>query len=200
MIIQKDTHNLTHEQKISFVLLLVFGIVAIGLGVLKIRNTLYKPFALSNNIPSTIKMLVDNVNYLQYRDTDKDGLTDFEELYVYKTSPYVADTDSDGVDDKTELGKGDNPNCASGKQCGAALTWSSVSTTGRILSGVANPGPAPADINLLLKDPKQLRAALVQSGVDQKLLSQINDTQLLQLVAELMSPSGTIKYATTSGR
>ena len=36
-------------------------------------------------------------------DTDNDGLTDYEELYVFFTNPTSADTDGDGVDDYEEV-------------------------------------------------------------------------------------------------
>lgn len=194
---QHSKRSLNHEQKISFVLLLFFGIIGISFGVLKIRNTLYKPFALTNNIPYTIQTLAQDVTHLQFRDTDKDGLNDFEELYVYKTSPYVSDTDSDGIDDKTEIDKGDNPLCAVGRPCGATLSYSATTnTTGTILSSVPNPGPAPTDLTTMLNNPTALRSALISSGVDESLLKQLDDQQLLQVVQELMSPSGTAKYNT----
>lgn len=193
----RSKRSLNHEQKIGFVLLLFFGIIGLGFGVLKIRNTLYKPFALTNNIPNTIKTLAQDVSHLQFRDTDKDGLNDFEELYVYKTSPYVADTDSDGIDDKTEISKGENPNCAKGRPCSVTLSYSATSTSGTILTSVPDPGPAPTDITAMLNDPTQLRAALVSAGVDQTLLSGLDDTQLLKIVQDLMSPSGTAKYGDT---
>ena len=36
-------------------------------------------------------------------DTDGDGLTDAEEVNVYRTDPGKADTDGDGIDDGTEV-------------------------------------------------------------------------------------------------
>mgnify|MGYP001567130347 CR=1 FL=1 len=52
------------------------------------------------------------------KETDVDGLVDYDELYVYKTSPYIADSDSDGFNDKDEVYSGNNPNCPTGKSCG----------------------------------------------------------------------------------
>jgi hypothetical protein len=46
-------------------------------------------------------------------DTDSDGLTDYDEIYVYCTSPIVADTDNDGLDDRLEITQlRTNPNVA----------------------------------------------------------------------------------------
>ncbi|MBI4326909.1 MAG: hypothetical protein HY674_16845, partial [Chloroflexi bacterium] len=60
----------------------------------------------------------DRLTYLQkyrYRldperpDTDVDGLTDFDELFVYGTNPRLADSDGDGIPDGYEVAHGLNP-------------------------------------------------------------------------------------------
>ncbi|GEM_PF-2226595 len=43
-------------------------------------------------------------------DTDGDGLTDGDEVHVYRTNPLKADTDGDGFKDGEEVRKGYNPN------------------------------------------------------------------------------------------
>lgn len=43
-------------------------------------------------------------------DSDKDGLSDYSELYMYETNPYVADTDGDGYNDKYEVDNFDSKN------------------------------------------------------------------------------------------
>jgi hypothetical protein len=53
--------------------------------------------------------------YTQYtsiysNDTDNDGLTDWEEIYVTKTLPYSRDSDGDGVPDNWEIRYGFDPN------------------------------------------------------------------------------------------
>jgi len=45
-----------------------------------------------------------------YGDSDNDGLSDWEELYVYYTNPFVSDTDNDGVNDYGETQSGSDPN------------------------------------------------------------------------------------------
>ena len=42
-------------------------------------------------------------------DTDEDGLNDYEEIYVYNTSPVSEDTDLDGMTDGTEIAAGLDP-------------------------------------------------------------------------------------------
>lgn len=43
-------------------------------------------------------------------DADKDGLSDYDEVYKYITQPCLSDTDNDGYSDKTEVDGGYNPN------------------------------------------------------------------------------------------
>ena len=42
-------------------------------------------------------------------DTDGDGLSDSEELFVYHTNPLQADTDGDGINDSAEVAAGTDP-------------------------------------------------------------------------------------------
>lgn len=47
---------------------------------------------------------------LKDRDSDGDGISDYDEMYVHKTNPYDIDTDGDGINDKIEISLGKNPN------------------------------------------------------------------------------------------
>ncbi len=52
----------------------------------------------------------NKIERLKHKDSDHDGLSDWEELYFYGTDPYDPDTDDDGVDDGEEVFLGRNPN------------------------------------------------------------------------------------------
>ena len=183
---QPATRRLSKEQKIGFVLLLCFAILTVGLGMLQIRNTMYAPFALNNNIPPDLKEKVNDEMSLQYRDTDMDGLNDFDELYVYSTSPYLADTDSDGIPDKQEVDLGKDPNCLEGQDCIPQDTAQVVTSSTTLLGTAVDPGAAPTDLNVMMSDPKQLRQLLLQAGMDQKVLDSYKDADLLKMTQELM--------------
>ena len=43
------------------------------------------------------------------KDSDNDGLSDYEEINIYKTDPHNPDTDNDGMSDGDEVKKGRNP-------------------------------------------------------------------------------------------
>ncbi len=49
------------------------------------------------------------VSAFQEKDTDGDGLSDYEEIYDYGTNPKVKDTDGDGESDKAEIEANSDP-------------------------------------------------------------------------------------------
>jgi hypothetical protein len=55
-------------------------------------------------------------------DTDGDGISDFDEITLYKTDPNQADSDNDGFTDGAEIIKGFNPNDAAAE---AAIVYQS---------------------------------------------------------------------------
>lgn len=59
------------------------------------------------------------IQTLKSKDTDGDGLSDYDELYVDKTSPYLKDSDGDGTSDSAEITQGTDPNCPQGAVCSA---------------------------------------------------------------------------------
>lgn len=201
-----SSDRLTKEQKTGFVLLLVFGLCAVGMGLLQMRNTIYGPFVLKKKTDTnqTAPLVVDESEQLQAIDTDQDGLSNYEELFFYQTSPYLPDTDSDGIGDREEIATGSDPNCAEGKVC-AADVLADVTTTPDVQIGlpgadptlevlgdaglIAEPNAADiADIATLFQDPQQLRVLLRQSGqLTEDQLAQIDDETLLKLVDELLA-------------
>lgn len=132
------------------------------------------------------------------KDTDGDGLVDYDELYVYKTSPYIADSDSDGYTDQEEIFSGNNPNCPTGKTCGVSgdggETAGSAVSTDELLEAI---GVEEVDVytEVDLNSPEalesffeqatleQIRAALLDAGVSQEELDAIDD-ETLQLFFE----------------
>src|SRR3989338_3637438 len=89
---------------------LCFGAVALiaagtfGLGVKSFPLRLKAPFGLvSSDNPKEVSFestLGDSEVTTAAKDTDRDGLTDAQELKVYNTSPFIPDTDSDGISDR----------------------------------------------------------------------------------------------------
>lgn len=116
---------------------------------------------------------------LKSKDTDEDGLNDFEELYIYATSPYLADSDSDGVADKEEIDNNQDPNCPQGQTCFASSDKSGAIST-------ANPNNvatgAPASLTV-----QQLRQLLSQSGqITASQVESLSDADIMELYQEAL--------------
>src|SRR3989344_6059197 len=109
-----NRRSFTREQKMGTILLFVFAVLTVGLGLLQLRNNIYGPFALHPG-KTQVEVFADEKTRLQSIDTDHDVLNDYEELEFFETSPYLPDTDSDGVSDNDEIEKGTNPLCVEGQ-------------------------------------------------------------------------------------
>ncbi len=80
---------------------------------IKFRDVVDNPCAISNrSIMSFILLNVPDNNTLNnsFIDSDLDGLTDWQELYITYTSPFVTDTDNDGKSDLHEYLSGTDSN------------------------------------------------------------------------------------------
>jgi hypothetical protein len=134
---------------------------------------------------------------LQNQDTDQDGLSDYDEMYSYRTSPYLKDTDSDGIYDKAELEQGTDPLCPKDKDCsGSGITLPKPNLENEILpipSQVSEFGAPPfvntpnnTLPNTIPPDPSanmsadQLRSLLLQSGFAKEQLDAFSDEELLK--------------------
>jgi hypothetical protein len=189
-----EEQGLTKQQKMGVFMLSLFAVFAVGLGVLKIRNTLYAPFALNSDVPYATKEEIDTNEGLMYRDTDKDGLNDFDELYVYVTSPYLKDTDSDGISDKEEVEKGTNPACPEGQTCtDSILSGDGVPPVTSVAAATSTLGPPPsaAELETMLSNPTQIRKMLLEAGFDKTLLDKTSDADLIKMVQEALSATVT---------
>lgn len=114
---------LNREQKTGFGMVVGFGALALVFGAFYLWKHVASPFVVSYVGPEFLtgdEQRKKEMETLQKEDTDGDGLNDYAELYLYRTSPYISDSDSDGVGDQSEIENGEDPNCAVGAPCGAA--------------------------------------------------------------------------------
>jgi len=134
---------------------------------------------------------------LKGKDTDADTLTDYDEIYVWNTSAYLADSDSDSYPDNVEIETGNDPNCPRGADCGRALTSTDLGEK----SGDATGGDlgAPTDLyppttqDTIFGDsaglggilsslpPDEIRKFLIENGVPEESIKDLTDTQLENL-------------------
>ncbi|MCX6794462.1 MAG: thrombospondin type 3 repeat-containing protein [Candidatus Falkowbacteria bacterium] len=188
--------GLFKSQKNTVIILAASAVFIIVFGVWQVSARINRPF---NYQTATVTDLsnADYINLLKNTDTDKDGLSDYDEIYVYKTSPYLEDTDSDGLSDKQEVDNGTDPNCPQGKDCSAAIDTSTAAT----INASGTPADAGSSIGLNStsaneaalqsalngqSDAAALRQLLIESGKTVEELSQISDADLMRSYQEIL--------------
>jgi hypothetical protein len=183
-----------------FIVLLAFGVAALFFGLFQILNTIRSPFRLAQENEQALGPTGSIISSLSKKDTDNDGLSDFDELYRYQTSPYLADSDSDGSSDQTEVFGGTDPNCTQGQTCTpleAALPFLNTNTA--LPEGETNTNsPAAANTNTTSGGSgfslDELRLTLRNAGAPAATLDSISDADLLQLYTDVTGvapqPSG----------
>ncbi len=185
--------KLTLREKLGFVGLVILAIGVIYLGFNNLNNIIKTPsvlFALkySEKNGPDIKTQEQLMQDLKSKDTDHDGLSDYDELYIYHTSPYLADSDSDGIPDKVEIEQGTDPNCPKGQTCGVTAVINPTAGNYTTSSLELPPSALPSADQMLLAgvfgsnpDPKVLRQFLIRQGINQKTLDAFSDTELVNL-------------------
>jgi hypothetical protein len=207
----ESNKNLDKNQKLALIGLTFFGICLIVIWVFNLNNEIRGPLnpkvsAADNTASATTQTSDDK---LKRQDTDGDGLSDYDEINVYHTSPYIADSDSDGIPHGIEIAKGTDPNCPQGKDCSAttiaaapvstSTTISSPNTSNAINESALTAGTAvessssdaDAASSALLSGQltaAQLRQLLISSGqVNKTDLDKISDADLLKAYQDQLS-------------
>ena len=112
--------NLPKPQRYAVVVLFFLALGIIIFWVWQMNSKIRAPYIIKQPQESGLPADVSDVDsLLRDRDTDQDGLSDYDEIYTYQTSPYLEDTDSDGLGDEQEVRGGSDPNCPQGQICGA---------------------------------------------------------------------------------
>jgi len=160
-----------HTVERAYLALGAVALASLALGLWQIRTSIRLPFVLvansnvNDSSANSVAEVPDDIQALKNKDTDGDGLSDYDELYLYHTSPYLKDTDSDGYDDKTEILSGNDPNCPTDKTCG--------------------PVSNPAGTGTTTPTPAQIREVLKKNGATDDVLAKYDDATLLQLYREV---------------
>jgi len=187
----KNDPEKEHRIKIGVTILVILCVIAV-LGIIwQYPKYLRAPFErYGQDIglwKSQLEQEAEKITAMKEADTDNDGLSDYDETYLYETSPYLADSDSDGFSDKEEIASGNDPNCAAGKICP------------KIEEGVAKVEPTaapPAEGEELggflagTATAEEVRDALRQAGVDDATLASLDDKTLLELYNETLNGVG----------
>ncbi len=174
-----------HFEMMLSISIVALGLGAIGFGGYQVKSSIsYRSAATAATSTAVALDYATQPDLLGQRtkDTDNDGLSDYDELYVYGTSAYLTDSDSDGVDDKTELVKNTDPNCSYRESCffdvpdDLLVSQSDVNFT----------SPAAQ------KSAQELRTFLTTSGVSAEDLATLNDADLAAAYQQALQQAQTV--------
>ncbi len=202
--IREILSQLTGYQKVSAILLAFFGVAAVFLAGLQMRTRILdggeSRRAAASSVYTDLAAAGGAAAAVLGQDTDKDGLTDTDEIKTYRTSPYLQDSDSDGKTDGEEIAAETNPNCPEGEVCfglGKETAVDRASTDGTEVGtekptgtgqGGASTGPiAPGSIPVF--DANAVRQALRESGVPEAQVEAVTDEELRKMYEETVQES-----------
>jgi len=188
---------LERSQKIALIVLAVFVLLLAVVWSIQFKRSLTEPFTYKGDKSqdNSSQDATSTDADLKNKDTDGDGLFDSDELSIYKTSPYLEDSDSDGIKDDAEIKAGGDPNCPEGKTCSTSVpagtgTESAGKPTqlkGNLLDiGLAS--SSDVELQTLIQgesDPAKIRKLLLDAGMDKNVLSQISDADLVSSYQEM---------------
>lgn len=112
--------SLTTHQKFGLGIFVVIAAATFVFGYFRIHKNIILPLYQPESyftIRTTQELEDERQKMLKEQDTDSDSISDFDELYVFRTSPFLQDSDSDGIDDGDEIEDQTDPNCPRGKTC-----------------------------------------------------------------------------------
>ena len=179
----------------------LLAIFATIFGVMRFRQQLYaqknenqrRAALAQQSEQQSLSSAMNEALSLQQKDTDGDGLSDYDELNRYKTSPYLKDSDSDTYDDNAEIASGNDPNCPKGQDCAFAAVL--IPATQPKLEGivpsplVGYPSTSSGNINQALPpfSPDTARAMLRQAGLTEDQIQQFDDATLKEMYDEAVA-------------
>ncbi|MCD4704557.1 hypothetical protein K8R66_00590 [bacterium] len=99
------------RESVGIKVIFLVGALALFLGFWNMSSGIKNAFTVSPLKLEDRAGMIESLNRL--KDTDKDGISDYEEENFYGTSPYLADTDLDGISDYEEMVL-NNTTCADG--------------------------------------------------------------------------------------
>lgn len=214
--------KLNKSKRVAFITFVVGAILLFFFSFLNLMDNIASPFRGSLTQLEEDKDLLkdpetESTALAKRTDTDGDGLSDWDEENIYKTSPYLWSTAGDSVPDNVKLALGENPLCKHGEKCDSSQMKFDLGTStlpyADLVSGTNNVNSTLNEYmlgnstqakdfqaqasstgvsldwkNQIPRDPAVLRKALVDSGkITEDELSKVTDEQLLKMFDEAMT-------------
>lgn len=199
--------TLTSHQKLSLGIFVVVGSAGLLLLPFLLMREISLPFQRTGAVTFKTAEEAEReaADALRRRDDDGDGLNNYDEQFVFRTSPYIADSDSDGIDDGTEVAQDSDPNCPKGKTCRQASlsangagpnggTQPGTTGTGSTGPSTASPQPDAERINAAITarfgNPTQLTPEGISASIER-----MSNTDLRSFLGELGIPAAALQRA-----
>ena len=193
--------ELDKSRKIAVIFLAFFSVFLFFAWGITTKNRIDNP--LKPKIDESVaQKQIDESSDTSNKDSDGDGLTDWEEENMYNTSPYLEDTDGDGILDSKEVNDGTDPNCVEGNDCSSVdVLQEQVKKQAEMdsfidkninleISTTSGNGTISEDsMTKALQgesDVTTLRKMLIDAGMDEKILKAISDEDLLNSYKEIL--------------
>ncbi len=190
--------NLSAEQQLGVTIFSVCGVLTLVFSGWYLRAQIRAPFMASRlSLEASRAYVEQHTRAAQLeeeqktKDTDGDGLSNWDELNVYHTSPYLSDSDSDGIPDSVEIAQGTDPNCPKNRDCQLPLDGVSERTASSsvqtLLEGAAPASqPVPAVPTLAMPSATLTPAEIKQLIVSNHLATEadlqgLSDQALIEL-------------------
>ncbi|MBI3963732.1 MAG: hypothetical protein HY341_01915 [Candidatus Kerfeldbacteria bacterium] len=169
------------------VLLVTVAAAGVALGFWSIRNQIVQGVQRQDIAETQDTTSADGdgeqLAALREQDTDRDSLSDYDELYVHDTSPYLPDSDSDGTSDADEIRNSTDPNCPEGTECRAVRDTTPSTGNGTEVGALTIDG---------------LRQALISAGAPEHLVNNVSDEELVQLYTETIGQTSSTNADTNA--
>lgn len=208
LILERSKKHLTREERVAFGFIAACGVGAVLFGGLSFFSNVKKPFLISYTGPryvTSAEKESEQTALQRITDTDEDGISDYDELNIFATSPYIKDTDSDGRADGAEILEGGDPNCALGKTCVSSELIQSGASAAFLESQVPQ---APETIETPTLEEaigalqglsvEDVRLMLGESGIEADQLAQLSDEEVMALYQDAVNQAAAELQASTS--
>ena len=165
--------------------LIIIGVLAIILSYLQLKGAIYAPFkqTFTREEPEVLDQ-AEIFDILADQDTDEDGLSDFDERFVYQTSVYIVDSDSDSFSDKEEVEAQSDPLNPE------STPYHTPKTPEQGVSEQVFSPPEP-DLSEQEVSIQEIRDLLInQAGLDKEIVDKLDDKTLENLYNETKQETG----------